>query len=78
MRHGKTAYLDNVAIWFDADQNHIHIAVADPEYLHRTVGPDPASKRGHPHLFPTLFKALRDAGGSHPPIPKNQNDRKNR
>lgn len=44
MRHGKAAYLDNVAIWFDADQNHIHIAVADPEYFHSTVGPDPASK----------------------------------
>ncbi len=74
--NGKAAYLENVSVWFNEDQDHIHIAVSDLEYFHTTVNSDAASKRGHPNLFPTLFKALRDAGVSHPPIPKNQNARK--
>ncbi|MCE8441232.1 hypothetical protein [Rhodovulum sulfidophilum] len=68
--NGKTAYLENVSVWFNEDQDHIHIAVSDLEYFHTTVNSDAASKRGHPNLFLKLSKALRDAGVPHPPIPE--------
>ena len=62
---GKTVYLD-VSIWYNDEQDAIHIAAPGVEGLHSTVNADPASKRGNPNLYWKLAKALRQAGAPHP------------
>ena len=65
MRSGKTAYL-KVGAWFDEDRGDIHLTIADEGFS--TVNADPLSKRGNPHLFNKLAKALRAEGKPHPPV----------
>ena len=67
---GKTVYLDNVGIWWNEDQGHIHITVQGITGFHSTVNPIPQSKRGNPNLFYKLAKCLRAVGAPHPPIPE--------
>lgn len=64
-RSGKTAQLE-IGVWFDEDAGDIHLSIAGEGLS--TVNANPASKRGHPHLFNKLAKALRAAGKPHPPI----------
>ncbi|EYD74497.1 hypothetical protein Rumeso_03793 [Rubellimicrobium mesophilum DSM 19309] len=60
-------YLD-LGVWYDAEQDQIHLTARDVPGFHTTVGRNPASKRGHPNLFGKLARALRDAGAPHPVI----------
>ena len=62
---GKTAY-PKIGVWFDQDAGHIHLSIEGQGLS--TVNSDPVSKRGNPHLFNKLAKALRDAGKPHPLI----------
>lgn len=64
-RSGKTGKV-TLGIWFDEGAGDIHLSV--PGHGLSTVGSDPASKRGNPHLFNKLAKALRDQGKPHPQI----------
>ncbi len=64
-RSGKTAYL-NMGVWFDEDAGDIHLNI--PGHGLSTVNANAASKRGNPHLFNKLAKALRDQGKPHPAI----------
>ena len=63
-KSGKTVYLD-IQIWFDEEQNNIHIA--GKGITQTTVKVDRKSKRGHPNLFKKLAKCLREAGAPAPP-----------
>lgn len=64
---GKSVYLE-MGVWWDADQEQIHLTAKNVEGFHTTVSGDPNSKRGHPNLFVKLAKLLRDQGAPHPPI----------
>ena len=66
---GKTVYLDNVGIWWNEDQNNIHITVRGTAGFHSTVSGNPDRKRGNPNLFYKLARCLRAVGAPHPPIP---------
>jgi len=68
---GKTVYLD-VGIWYNEDQNNIHITAKDIHGFHTTVSANPELKRGHPNLFRKLAKCLRESGAPHPEIDKNK------
>lgn len=71
-RSGKTAY-PRIGVWFSEDVGDIHLSIAGHGLS--TVNGDPASKRGNPHLFNKLAKALRDEGKPHPEIIENWEDR---
>jgi hypothetical protein len=58
---GKTVYLE-VGIWYNEDQDNIHITAKDFGGFHSTVNGNPASVRGHPNLFNKLAACLREAG----------------
>ena len=60
---GKTGELA-IGLWFDEEAGDIHLRI--PDHGLSTVNADPVSKRGHPHLFNKLAKALRDQGKPHP------------
>lgn len=62
---GKTAY-PRIGIWYDEEAGDIHMNIAGHGLS--TVNADPCSKRGNPHLFNKLAKALRDDGKPHPAI----------
>ncbi len=47
-----------VRIWYDPDEEVIHIAGADGRDFHSTVSNHPASERFHPHLFIELRRLL--------------------
>jgi hypothetical protein len=64
-RSGKTAEV-TIGLWFDEEAGDIHLRL--PDHGLSTVNDDPASKRGHPHLFNKLAKVLRDQGKPHPAI----------
>ena len=64
-RSGKTAY-PRIGVWFDETRGDIHLSI-DGQGL-STVNANPTSKRGNPHLFNKLGKALRDEGKVHPSI----------
>lgn len=65
VRSGKTAY-PKIGVWFDENAGDIHLSIAGQGLS--TVNGNPQSKRGNPHLFNKLAKALRDEGKLHPPI----------
>lgn len=71
-RGGKSVYLENVGIWWDEDQGHIHITVRGDPGFHSTVNANPQSKRGNPNLFYKLAKCLRAVDAPHPPIPDDE------
>ena len=56
---GKSVYLE-IGIWYDEQQEAIHITAKDIPDFHTTVRRKPESKRGHPNLFDKLSKCLRD------------------
>lgn len=60
-RGGNTAYL-NVGIWYDAENDSIHITLPHSGWFHTTVNGNERSKRGHPNLYSKLVRALREAG----------------
>jgi len=64
-RSGKTAEV-TIGLWFDEEAGDIHLRL--PDHGLSTVNPDPASKRGHPHMFNKLAKVLRDQGKPHPAV----------
>jgi hypothetical protein len=64
-RSGKTAY-PKIGVWFDEVRGDIHLNIAGHGLS--TINADPSSKRGNPHLFNKLAKALRDEGRPHPEI----------
>ena len=64
-RSGKTAY-PKIGVWFDEDAGDIHLSI--PGHGLSTINSNPDSKRGNPHLFNKLAKALRDAAKPHPVI----------
>lgn len=70
-RNGKTAYL-KIGVWFDDQAGDIHLSIAGHGLS--TVNGRAESKRGNPHLFNKLAKALRDEGKPHPAIIENWND----
>ena len=63
---GKTAYLDHVSVWWNEDDNRIHMRL--PGRNPTTVNSNVTSIRGHPHLFKKLARCLADAGVPHPPV----------
>jgi hypothetical protein len=65
MRDGKTAY-PKIGIWFDEEGGDIHLSIAGHGLS--TINANAMSKRGNPHLFNKLAKALRDEGKPHPSI----------
>lgn len=62
---GKSVYLE-VGIWYDDEQDVIHMTAKNVEGFHTTVNSDEKSVRGHPNLFGKLAKVLRDAGAPAP------------
>jgi hypothetical protein len=64
---GRSVYLE-VGIWWDAEQQQIHLTAKNVSGFHTTVSADSDSKRGHPNLFVKLAKVLRDKGAPHPAI----------
>ena len=64
-RSGKTAEV-TIGLWFDEEAGDIHLRI--PGHGLSTVNPDPASKRGNPHLFNKLAKVLREQGKPHAEI----------
>lgn len=61
----KTAY-PKIGIWLNEVTGAIHLSIEGQGLS--TVNPSPGSKRGHPHLYNKLAKALRAAGYPHPQI----------
>jgi hypothetical protein len=64
-KNGKTVTFE-VCVWWDADDQTIHMASNESETLILTVSSDPGKKRGHPKLFRELTKVLKDAGAPAP------------
>lgn len=64
-RSGKTAY-PQIGVWFDEEAGDIHLSIEGQGLS--TVTGNATSKRGNPHLFNKLAKALREAGKPHPAI----------
>lgn len=62
-RSGKTAEV-RIGLWFDEEAGDIHLRI--PGHGLSTINADPASKRGHPHLFNKIAKVLREQGKPHP------------
>ena len=62
---GKTDY-SKIGIWFDEKAGDIHLSI--PGQGLSTVNANPASIRGHPHLFKKLAKVLKADGKPHPPV----------
>ena len=57
---GKTVRLE-VGVWYNESTGNIHMSAPSvPGFKVTTVRRDPASKRGHPHLFEKLALCLRD------------------
>ncbi len=69
---GKTATI-SIGVWFDDAAGDIHLSI--PGHGLSTVSVNPASKRGNPHLFNKLAKALRDVDRPHPVIVENWKQR---
>lgn len=65
MAPGKTIY-PKVGVWYDEKDQTIHLRIAEQGLS--TVSSNPKLKRGNPHLFAKLAKALRDAGVPYPPV----------
>jgi hypothetical protein len=63
---GKTIYLENVGVWYDAPNGQIHMTVPGSGWFHTTVSDNPDSARGHRNLFAKLARALKEAGAPHP------------
>lgn len=59
----KTVYC-KLGIWYNEASGRIHIATKDAPALISTISPNPALKRGHPHLFNQFARMLR-ANGVH-------------
>ena len=72
-RTGKTAY-PKIGVWFDERAGDIHLSI--PGHGLSTVNGHADSKRGNPHLFNKLAKALRDEGKPHSAIIEDWNDAK--
>ena len=64
---GKSVYLE-MGIWYDEDQDHIHMTAKGVPGFHTTVNANAESKRGHPNMFGKLAKVLRDAGAPAPAV----------
>lgn len=64
-RSGKTGHV-TLGVWYDEEAGDIHLSI--PGQGLSTVNGDAASKRGNPHLFNKLAKALREQGKPHPEI----------
>ena len=62
---GKTAY-PSIGVWFDEKAGDIHLSPAGHGLS--TVNGNASSKRGNPHMFNQLAKALRDKCKPHPAI----------
>jgi hypothetical protein len=62
---GKTVKLE-ISVWWDAEDQMIHLASKEPKGFISTVGNDRDKTRGHPHLFSKLTEVLRDAGAPAP------------
>ena len=62
---GKTVYLE-IGVWYNEDQESIHITAKGVDGFHTTVNRNPESKRGHPNLFDKLAKCLRDSDAPAP------------
>jgi hypothetical protein len=62
---GKTGQV-TLGVWYDEEAGDIHLSI--PGHGLSTVNGNAASKRGNPHLFNKLAKALRDQGKPHPVI----------
>lgn len=66
----KTITLDRVSIWYNQDNERIHITVRHNGIEEiSTVNADPASKRGNPNLYYKLAKCLKAAAAPHPNLP---------
>ncbi|MDE0303427.1 MAG: hypothetical protein OXI87_00875 [Albidovulum sp.] len=62
---GNSIYFE-VGVWYDEEQDSIHITASDVQGFHTTVRKDPKLKRGHPNLFGKLAKLLREQGAPSP------------
>jgi hypothetical protein len=52
-----------IGVWFNESTGNIHLSARGvPSFKVTTVRRDPASKRGHPHLYEKLAQCLRDHG----------------
>jgi hypothetical protein len=60
-RGGKTVYL-NISVWYNADTDHIHIALPGSKGFHTTVSGAAGSKRAHPNLYAKLARVLNEVG----------------
>jgi hypothetical protein len=66
-KEGKSVYLD-IGIWYDEEQDSIHLVAKDVDGFHTTVNRDPQNMRGHPNLFGKLAKCLKLAGAPAPEV----------
>jgi len=57
----KTVYA-RFGVWYNADQDRIHLTIPGSGWFHSTVSNDPASKRYHPNLFKKLRRLLEQEG----------------
>lgn len=64
-KNGKTVTFE-ISIWWDANDQKIHMASNESETLILTINDDPDKKRGHPKLFRELAKVLKLAGAPAP------------
>ena len=64
-RSGKTGQV-TLGVWYDEEAGDIHLSI--PGQGLSTVNGNATSKRGNPHLFNKLAKALRDQGKPHPEV----------
>ena len=67
---GKSVYIE-AGIWYDEEQDSIHLTVKDVPGFHTTVNRQPDNVRGHPNLFAKLTNVLKDHGAPAPEIISN-------
>ncbi len=66
-KKGNAVYLE-AGIWYDAEQDMIHLTVKDVPGFHTTVNREPGNMRGHPNLFAKLAGVLKEHGAPAPEI----------
>lgn len=64
---GKTGRLE-MSVWYNEETGHIHLAVPGSADFITTVNGEAASKRGLPHLYRKLARALREQGRPAPDV----------
>ena len=72
-KKGNAIYF-NVGVWFNEDDNSIHMTAPDFHGFHTTINDRDGSKRCHQNLHMKLARALKEAGAPHPEYHDNRDD----